>query len=117
MYLVHIVLAAAAATALPDRVRELIGAAALPDERVEHVAVHPQGPGRLVVGVYLLADRLEEAEHRAAALCRRVLEASPEFQGWWLASAGVPLVAPFYEQLVSSSGLGGRIGPGPFQAS
>ncbi|WP_344438520.1 hypothetical protein [Kitasatospora nipponensis] len=118
MYLVHLRLMVPPDATVPlERVRQLIRVSALPYERVEHVAAHQHAPGRLVVGVYLLADRLEEAEVRAAGLCVRVLAAAPELDCWRLESASVPLVVPFYQRLLSSSDDGGRIGPGPFPSS
>ncbi|MBC3843632.1 hypothetical protein GXW82_35715 [Streptacidiphilus sp. 4-A2] len=53
-----------------------------PQERLEHVAVHPHARPDPVLGVYLLADGLEEAEERAAAVCRRVLTFRQELRGW-----------------------------------
>ncbi|AUG77695.1 hypothetical protein CFP65_2882 [Kitasatospora sp. MMS16-BH015] len=100
MYLVHMVLVAASTREMPDRLGELISSAARPEDRLEHLSVHLSAPGRLVVGAYLLAERLEEAERRAVALCDRALSTVPELRGWRLVDAGVPLLAPFYEGLL-----------------
>ncbi|MER5637106.1 hypothetical protein ABT095_09125 [Kitasatospora sp. NPDC002227] len=118
MYLVHIGLTASTPTAeLPAGTRDLISSVALPQEQVEHISVHPRASSRPVVGVFLLADRLETAEARAEALLRRAVSSLPPLADWRVGSAGAPLVAPFYEQLLTGSGPVGRIRPGPFPSS
>ncbi|MFF2195026.1 hypothetical protein [Streptomyces sp. NPDC058157] len=113
MYLVHIALAASGEDAVfPAHAAELIGSAALPEERVEHVAVHRRPSGKPVIGIYILAEWLEVAESRAEGVCRRALGAFPELGDWRVLSAGVPLAAPVYDDLcplpapVDTSGQG-----------
>ncbi|MFI1967903.1 hypothetical protein BLA24_22150 [Streptomyces cinnamoneus] len=65
---------------------------ALPRERVEHVAVHAHAEPHPVLGVYLLAERLEQAELHAAQACRRTIAHRPELAEWELATAQVPLL-------------------------
>ncbi|WP_407838166.1 hypothetical protein ACE1OC_20070 [Streptomyces sp. DSM 116496] len=69
---------------------------------LEHVAAHPRALPHPVVGLFLRAESLMEAESNAAVLCRRVLECA-EFTGWSLVLAQAPMVAPFYESLLSAS--------------
>ncbi|NML50201.1 hypothetical protein HHL19_11060 [Streptomyces sp. R302] len=119
MYLVHARMAApgGGATALPSRarVRALVLGRARPEERVEHVAVHPHALPHPVLGFYVLADRLAEAEATARAVCRRVLRDCPEFDGWSLLEAEVPLMAPLLERELSLSGPGPRVLDGKVQ--
>ncbi|MFF2954188.1 hypothetical protein ACFVVU_22955 [Kitasatospora sp. NPDC057965] len=104
----------------PGAARALL-AAALPQERIEHVVVHPadgdDGCDCVVLGVFLLAERLEDAECTVAAFCRRTAEVLPALRGWTLSSVNAPLVAPFYERLLDGSGPAGRIRPLPFSSS
>ncbi|MFE2721609.1 hypothetical protein [Kitasatospora sp. NPDC059327] len=101
MYLVHATLRPLAPDgSLPRDVRDLLLAAIRPEDRVEHLVVHPDAVPRPVLGVYLLADSLAEAEHRAAAFCRRALAGTPRLSGWRTAGVAVPLVTPFYERLL-----------------
>ncbi|MGW6704374.1 hypothetical protein ACWGDE_05720 [Streptomyces sp. NPDC054956] len=90
------------------------------DDGVEHVAVHADAQPHPVIGLYLQAVSLAAAEARAAQVCRRVLDGCAEFDGWSLLVPEVPMVAPFYEALVSASGpvrpavdgtVQGRFGP------
>ncbi|MFJ6621346.1 hypothetical protein ACIQOW_27710 [Kitasatospora sp. NPDC091335] len=119
MYLVHTALRPdSPGLALPPDARELLLAAALPGDRVEHLVVHPEAFPDPVLGVYLVADSLAEAEGRAAVFCGRVLAAVPGFEGWRAAGSGVPLVAAFYERLLSgpagaddTDGVDGSAGP------
>ncbi|MER5734423.1 MULTISPECIES: hypothetical protein [unclassified Streptomyces] len=64
---------------------------------VEHVTVHAPSHTRVVLGVYVLADRLGEAEAAALSVCRRVLDGRPELAGWTLVEGHVPLLAPVYD--------------------
>ncbi|MGW0771828.1 hypothetical protein [Streptomyces sp. NPDC002676] len=100
MYLIHIRLRAdSKSSILPVDIGDLVRAAARPEEHVEHVVTHPRAQPHQVLGVYLLAERLEDAEARATALCRRALESVSALRGWELVGAEAPLVAPFYERL------------------
>ncbi len=66
------------------------------------------GSGTVVLGVYLLAHHIEDAEEHAEQFCRRAL---PTFADWEPVSAQVPLIGPFYEGLLSASSPAGRNGP------
>ncbi|MEV0218272.1 hypothetical protein [Streptomyces sp. NPDC050704] len=113
MYLVHARLRTRGGRDLPADAGISVLSQALPEERVEHVAVHPRAVPHPVLGLYLIADRLEVAERRAAEVCRRALLRCPQLAGWELVSAQVPLFAPHIEVTSAGSGLGGRIGPRP----
>ncbi|MFF8381051.1 hypothetical protein ACF07V_33510 [Streptomyces sp. NPDC015661] len=112
MYLIHAALGPLGPDAvLPPRLSDLLLSAARPDERVEHVVTHIHARPHPVVGVFLLAGSLNDAEARGEALCRRVLETQPSLEACELMGATVPLVAPFYERLLSSPGHGGQNRP------
>ncbi|MFJ1705435.1 hypothetical protein [Kitasatospora sp. NPDC088346] len=118
MYLIHALLQSGpGAGELPDTTADLIRRIARPQDRVEHVSVHRRTGFDPVVGVYLLADRLEEAEDRTAVLCRRAVEELPVLRGWRPGRVGAPLVAPFYERLLAGTGPAGRNGPRPLPSS
>ncbi|MFD0572954.1 hypothetical protein ACFQ0T_31625 [Kitasatospora gansuensis] len=102
---------------LPDGVRELFQAALRPEDRIEHLVFHPRAEPAPVLGVYLLADSLAEAERRVALFCHRALGAVPQFAGWRAEPSTAPMVVPFYEQLLASSGLAGRNGPRTFPST
>lgn len=123
MYLVHATLRAPApGTQLPlhagELVRALADAGSPACGPVEHVSAHPHALPHPTLGVYLLADSLEEAERRTEALCRRAFEEVPALWGWTVGRIGAPLVTPYYEHLLAAaSGLAGRNGPGPLPSS
>ncbi|MBV6698587.1 hypothetical protein [Kitasatospora aureofaciens] len=118
MYLVHAALRPLSpGLQLPLGARDLLLAAVRPDDRIEHLVVHSDATPGPALGVYLLADSLAEAEARTAAFCGRVLAAVPQLAGWRTERAAVPLVAPFYERLLSASGAPGRNGPGPLPST
>ncbi|MGW2378220.1 hypothetical protein [Kitasatospora sp. NPDC001683] len=105
MYLVHAALRPVSpGRPLPLDARELLLAAVRPEDRVEHLVVHPDAVPDPVLGVYLVAGSLTEAESRTAAFCRRVLAAVPQLAGWKAAGVAAPLVVPFYERLLSAPG-------------
>ncbi|MFB6890081.1 hypothetical protein ACFCX4_12275 [Kitasatospora sp. NPDC056327] len=112
MYLVHAALRApAAGRSLPGGLAAQLLSLAGPDQ-VEHVSVHPDARPDAVVGVFLVADRLADAERRAADLLHRAVEEVPALRGWSVGPVRVPLVGPFYDRLLSGSGPVGRNGPG-----
>ncbi|MEU9075899.1 hypothetical protein ACFYUY_19445 [Kitasatospora sp. NPDC004745] len=101
MYLVHAVLRPVSpGLALPSDARELLRGEVWPEDRIEHLVVHPHPGADPVLGVYLLADRLEDAEARTDRFCHRALTALPQFAGWRAARGAAPLLAPFYERLL-----------------
>ncbi|MFJ9344355.1 hypothetical protein ACIRP0_34505 [Streptomyces sp. NPDC101733] len=128
MYLVHARLRAPLGVPLPPETRSLVRSGVREEDGIEHVAVHPHASPHPVIGLYVRVESLAAAEARAARVCRRVLRECAEFTGWSLVVADAPLVAPFYESLLSASGpaqppvdpLGqGRFGPaeGPSHCS
>ncbi|WP_328959069.1 hypothetical protein [Kitasatospora purpeofusca] len=121
MYLVHAALRPVSqGRRLPRDARELLLATARPEEGIEHLVVHPDAVPDPVIGIYLLARSLAEAEERGAAFCRRALAAVPELEHWRPARVAAPLVAPFYEQLLTCPAGPdgpGRNGPGTLSSS
>ncbi|MFE9862861.1 hypothetical protein ACFYPZ_08830 [Streptomyces sp. NPDC005506] len=80
---------------IPQNLADLLRDLARPDDGVEHVVVHPH-PGRgVTVGVYLLSDRLREAEETAARLCGRAVTEIGPLSGWAVGRSEAPLLAPY----------------------
>ncbi|GHD30726.1 hypothetical protein [Streptomyces galbus] len=92
MYLVHARLAMPADADMPPDVREAVRRALRPEDRVEHLAVHPRAPW-LTLGFFVLADALGEAEAHAERVCRRLLSAVPQLGAARLVGVGVPLIS------------------------
>lgn len=69
---------------------------------VEHISTHPHASPGPVLGVYLIADSLGEAERRTETLCRRACASVPALRGWLVGRVGVPLIAPYYERLLQT---------------
>ncbi|MGW2601628.1 hypothetical protein [Streptomyces klenkii] len=97
MYLVHVFLRPPEGADVPEAVGEAVRRLARPEEGIEHVVDRLSAPAGPVLGVYVLAGDLHQAEARAALVCGRALEEIPAFRGWTLDGAGVPLVAAFCE--------------------
>ncbi|PSJ27414.1 hypothetical protein B7P34_17675 [Streptosporangium nondiastaticum] len=97
MYLVHVHLRAPEGAAFPEAAGEAVRRLARPEEGIEHVVDRLRAPAGPVLGVYVLADGLHQAEARAARACGRALAEIPAFRGWTLADAEVPLVSAFWE--------------------
>ncbi|MFJ5549253.1 hypothetical protein [Streptomyces sp. NPDC093225] len=117
MYLIHAALRApSAADRLPSDCADAVRALARSDTPVEHVSAHPDARPDPVLGVYVLAGSLREAEDRTAALCRRALRELPALRGWAVGRVGAPLVAPYYERLLETVPAGPGPGPGPSPA-
>ncbi len=94
MYLIHAQLSAPPGGFLPSDAARRALALARPGERVEHVTAHPDAVPDPVLGVFLVAESLTEAEALAAVLCRRLLNTHTALAGWGLRRAQAPLLAP-----------------------
>jgi hypothetical protein len=98
MYLVHATLRPHdAGHSPPPNCRGLIWSLIVPDDHVEHVAVHDDMPPELVIGLYVMAHRLEGAEARASQVCRRVIEKLPQLHDWRITQVRAPLMIPPHE--------------------
>lgn len=119
MYLIHAALRApSTGIQLPCETGELVRRITDVHNPVEHVSVHPYAQPDPVLGVYLLAASLAEAEERVWTLACRAVAELPSLRGWTVARVGAPFVAPYYERLLLSSSVpAGRIGPGPIPSS
>lgn len=105
MYLLHAQLAVEGDRALPaDAVVQVVGCAR-PEDRIEHVALHPDG-GRSgpVLGLFVLAGSLAEAERAARSLCLRALEDCPELHGFRLVSCSAVMPPAYYDALLERAG-------------
>ncbi|MEU9924074.1 hypothetical protein AB0H51_22755 [Streptomyces griseoluteus] len=95
MYLVHVsVRPRRGGTVLSPSVAGLIALACADQDGFEHVTVHADALPHPVLGFYLLADSLAEAETSADALWRHVALSVPELRDWELVRAEVPLLRP-----------------------
>jgi hypothetical protein len=93
MYLVHAhLLPPPERPPLPPDAAACTRAHARPEDRLEHACAHPHAEPHPVLGLYVLAESLAQAELYAARLCRRVLSGCPELRGWTLLRARVPLL-------------------------
>ncbi|MEU6842771.1 hypothetical protein ABZ930_12995 [Streptomyces sp. NPDC046716] len=112
MYLVHAQLTARTDMPLPGDTSETIRAHAKTDESIEYVVVHPTTPTGPVIGLFLLAGSVEEAEVIGATVCERALRGRAELSGFQLLACEARLVAEYYDRL---AGLGppGRVMPRP----
>lgn len=96
MYLVHTeLLNRKVDLCIPQNLADLLRALAHPDDRVEHVVIHPRPGHGVTVGVYLLTERLRDAEETAARLCGRAVDAIGPLPGWRVGRSEAPLLAPY----------------------
>ncbi|GAA2450853.1 hypothetical protein [Streptomyces macrosporus] len=98
MYLIHVRLRPPVGAELPHDAADQVRGCAVAHERIEHVSDHRHAAGGPVLGIYLIADDLFQAEARAGSICRRALARCPDFRGWELAGVQAPFVAPFVER-------------------
>jgi hypothetical protein len=97
MYLVHVEIRHTDDSDLPTEATRLILDSCLPGEGVEHVVAHAAAGGSPVVGLFVLAPDVEEAERIASAVCLRAFAAHPELAGFALRRCGARLVPDFYD--------------------
>ncbi|MFM9584381.1 hypothetical protein [Streptomyces caniscabiei] len=98
MYLIHLALEPSGrvpcGTSLPADTRSAIAACAGDSDALEHVTVHRDDPARPVVGFFLRAACLEEAEARAERLWRRTAARRPDLRAWQVRCSESPLFVP-----------------------
>jgi hypothetical protein len=94
MYLVHAQLKGPPGQALPAQTAQLVLTHAEPQDRLEHISAHPHASPHPVLGLFLLAADLDEAELRAGLACHRALARCPSLRNWRLVTAQVPLIVP-----------------------
>jgi hypothetical protein len=120
MYLVHLHLRRADGsppTPLPEPTGAAVLAAARPAGCVEHVAVHGDARPHPVLGVFLVADRVGDAEDGARRAWEHARDRHPWLREWTLVQAGAPLIAPLYEWPPDAPDPPGRNRPGPFPST
>ncbi|WP_123972825.1 hypothetical protein [Streptomyces sp. Ag109_O5-1] len=97
MYLVNIRLKSGSGGGIPSQVSALAAAIRAADG-VEHVSVTSDPQGEMVLGLFVLATSLVEAEGRALDLLERALDASEELAGMGWTHQGVAMVDQYYER-------------------
>ncbi|MER6444107.1 hypothetical protein [Streptomyces venezuelae] len=97
MYLVHAGLRAPRDTCAAIDLRSLIRSRLGPGDGAEHISVHPHARPDPVIGLYLRAGSLVEAEEHAAVLIRLLLSRCPELADWTPLRPQVPLIVAAFE--------------------
>jgi hypothetical protein len=98
MYLIHLALEAGGrgvgGTSLPADTGAAIAACAGDADALEHVTVHRDDPALPVVGFFLRAACIEEAEAAAERLWRRTVAGRPDLRTWRVKCSESPLFVP-----------------------
>ncbi|GGU81759.1 hypothetical protein GCM10010260_12800 [Streptomyces filipinensis] len=100
MYLVHARLESDEHTEIPAGTVDLLTRSATPDDQLEHVVMHTHGDPGPVLGFFILAQSLEEAEGVAASLCQRVLDENAELHRFRIASCNATAPWSYYERIL-----------------
>ncbi|MFI1105061.1 hypothetical protein [Streptomyces melanogenes] len=79
---------------------DLLWTAAAHGERLEHISVQADPPGRLHLGLFIAATGAGSTRSTALAICRRGLAMSP-LRGGWRIAAVPPLTDPLCPALPS----------------
>ncbi|MBK3584737.1 MULTISPECIES: hypothetical protein [Streptomyces] len=94
MYLIHAQLKAPPGGDLPSDAARRALALTRPGERIEHVTAHPHAVPDPILGIFVMAESLFDAEALAAALCHRLLDTHTGLADWGLRRAEAPLSVP-----------------------
>lgn len=92
MYLIHVGLQAPDGVSLPSDADVLVTTCAVPGDGLEHVSVHAEAAGGPVLGLYVSASGLRQAEEAATRLAVRTLAQSPALAQFTLVTCGAALV-------------------------
>ncbi|WP_326786403.1 hypothetical protein [Streptomyces sp. NBC_00151] len=108
MYLVHVLLDVTH-WPLPSELSDFVRSCAENSERIEHVTLHEEaGP---VLGLFVSAPGIEEAERSALAVVERAVRRHEGLAGVSVVSYGVPLVASYYERMGDPGGAASLLAP------
>ncbi|WP_405894130.1 hypothetical protein OG272_18820 [Streptomyces sp. NBC_00104] len=98
MYLIHLALEpgrrGGSGSPLPADTGAAIAACAGDADALEHVTVHRDDPALPVVGFFLRAACIEEAEAAAVRLWRRAVAGRPDLRTWHVKCSESPLFVP-----------------------
>ncbi|MFJ4337520.1 hypothetical protein [Streptomyces sp. NPDC088915] len=101
MYLIHARLRAKGEVSLPERFEEEICRQEVEPASIEHVVLHDDLPGIPVLGLFVAARNLVEAERAAETACLRVLMPEGLAASWELVTCEAAFVAEFYKRLLA----------------
>ncbi|MGI5429086.1 hypothetical protein [Streptomyces sp. CA-179760] len=95
MYLIHVHFKGPPSATLPEGVECLVRSSARVADRLEHVVAHGRARPYPVLGLYLVAERAEDARSRAHDMCIRMLRGSPSLHpDWEVVGAELPAAPP-----------------------
>ncbi|MEU3887710.1 hypothetical protein [Streptomyces sp. NPDC029041] len=83
MYLIHVHIKGPPGAVLPEGIESLVRSSARAADRIEHVVTHGRALPYPVLGLYLVAERAEEARSVAHEVCRRMLTGCPSLHPDW----------------------------------
>ncbi|MBT2440931.1 hypothetical protein J7E93_12565 [Streptomyces sp. ISL-36] len=101
MYLIHAHLEPPPGAAVPVDADTRVCALGRPEERVRHGSLHADAQPHPVLGLFVAAPSLAAAEAVAREVCERALDLDPALRGIRLLRCEAPLVAPYYEGLLT----------------
>ncbi|MFH8753396.1 hypothetical protein ACH4GK_37820 [Streptomyces rimosus] len=90
MYLVHLTVVPLGDAPLPAGIKKILKATA--PTALEHISVHSQARSHQVIGLFLRATSLKEAETVAEQVWERAAAVCPQLTEWSLLRAEVPLL-------------------------
>ncbi|WP_354644181.1 hypothetical protein [Kitasatospora camelliae] len=108
MYLVHAQLRSHDATAPPDALAEMLSCCA-EDARLEHVTVHDEDEGRVVIGLFVAAADLDHAELAARRTCHRALADHRELADFTLDRCAAALPPGIWDRMLDETGPGRNV--------
>lgn len=92
MYLIHVGLRAPDGVFLPPDTNAIVMSCSIPRDGLEHISVHADAEGGPVLGLYLSASGLSQAEQAAAELVSRALAKCPSLTPFTMVTCGAALV-------------------------
>jgi hypothetical protein len=92
VYLIHVHFKGPPGAVLPEGIEGLVRLSAQVADRLEHVVAHGRALPYPVLGLYLVAERAEEARSVAHEVCRRMLTGCPSLHpDWEVVGAELPV--------------------------
>lgn len=92
VYLIHVHIKGPPGAELPEGIEATVRSSARAADGLEHVVAHGRARPYSVLGLYLVAERAEEARFAAHEVCRRMLAGRPApYPGWEVVGVQLPV--------------------------
>ncbi|AVZ71064.1 hypothetical protein SLUN_01155 [Streptomyces lunaelactis] len=108
MRLIHVRIQFPGGLGSPEWLRRAFLSHAGPEQKVDHISIHPGDEGELTVGFFVTAASLIEAEAISYTVAHRALSHEPALQHARITSYSAAMVPDLFDRMLDEAQTGGR---------